>query len=94
MRNVPRIEYTPFFEKQRKAAPIAIRKAFLETLELFAEDPTHERLRNHPLTGTYAGYRSIDITPDWRAVFIILKSATRTIIRFHFLGTHQQLYGK
>jgi addiction module RelE/StbE family toxin len=89
MKNEPRIEFTPLFNKQRKAAPLEIKAAFREALELFLENPTHQALRNHPLTGKYAGFRSIDVTEGWRALY---RTEPKRII-FMELGTHPQLYG-
>jgi mRNA-degrading endonuclease YafQ of YafQ-DinJ toxin-antitoxin module len=68
MKKAPRIEFAPFFNKQRKAASLEIKEAFRETLDLFIEDSHHPALRNHPLTGKYAGIQSIDVTEDWRAL--------------------------
>jgi len=42
------------------------------------------------LTGKYKGFRSINITGDWRAVFRELKSGE--IVYFDLLGTHSKLY--
>jgi addiction module RelE/StbE family toxin len=88
MKNTPRIEFTPLFTKQRKAAPLEIKEAFREALELFLENPTHAALRNHPLSGKYAGFRSIDVTEDWRAIY----REEHERIKFVVLGTHEQLY--
>lgn len=87
------IKYTPLFSKQRKAAPFDIKIAFRETLELFLENPTYPHLRNHALREKYTGYRSINVTDDWRALFKVKESSTQTVITFHILGTHTQLYG-
>ncbi len=88
-----RIKYTVLFDKQRKAAPLEIKIAFKEARELFLDNPNHPHLRNHALREQFAGYRSIDVTSDWRELFKIHESKTRTIITFHILGTHIQLYG-
>ncbi len=93
MKNEPRIEFAPFFTKQRKAAPVEIKEAFLDTLELFLEDPDNPFLRNHRLRDKFAGLRSIDVTPDIRAVFREEQSGKRKVITFHMLGTHKDLYG-
>jgi addiction module RelE/StbE family toxin len=90
MKNEPRIEFTPLFNKQRKAAPLEIKQAFRDALDLFAENPNHQALRNHSLTGKYAGFRSIDVTGDWRALY---RTESECII-FVEIGTHPQLYGK
>ena len=92
--NSPLIKYTPLFNKQRRAASIEIKSAFREAIELFFDNPNHPSLRNHVLREQYAGYRSIDITADWRALFKIRKSKLKTVITFHILGTHAQLYEK
>ena len=89
MKKTPRIEFAPLFTKQRKAAPLEIKQAFRDALDLFSEDPTHPALRNHALTGKYAGFRSIDVTDDWRALY---REEPERIL-FMELGTHPQLYG-
>ena len=89
MKNEPRIEFAPLFTKQRKAAPLEIKQAFRDALDLFYENPNHVALRNHPLTGKYQGFRSIDVTEDWRALY---RTEPERII-FVEIGTHDQLYG-
>lgn len=88
MKNDLRIEFAPLFNKRRKAAPLEIKKAFRETIALFIENPDHPALRNHALKDRYAGFRSIDVTDDWRALY---RSERKRII-FVDLGTHEQLY--
>ena len=92
--NSLRIEFTNFFEKQRKSAPHEIRVAFRESLTLFIEDPSNSHLRNHPLQKKLAGYKSINITEDWRALFKEAQTGKQKIITFHKIGTHEELYGK
>jgi mRNA-degrading endonuclease YafQ of YafQ-DinJ toxin-antitoxin module len=94
MKNFPRIEFTPYFNKQRRLAPLEIKEAFFETLALLAEDPHNPFLRNHALKDKLSGYRSIDITDDWRAVFKETRSGNRTVFTFHMFGTHEELYGE
>jgi addiction module RelE/StbE family toxin len=89
MKNDPRIEFAPFFNKQRQAAPLEIKKEFLETLALFLVNPDHPSLRDHALKEKFAGYRSIDVTDDWRALY----RQERGRIIFVALGTHDELYG-
>jgi mRNA-degrading endonuclease YafQ of YafQ-DinJ toxin-antitoxin module len=90
--NVPLIEYTSLFNKQRQAVPLEIKEAFLEALRLFLTDPVHPVLRNHLLHGKLTGYRSIDVTEDYRAVFRETLTGRRALIVFHLLGTHKDLY--
>jgi addiction module RelE/StbE family toxin len=89
MKNAPRIEYSPLFNQKRKAAPLAIKQAFREALELFSYNPSHPALRNHSLTGKYQDFRSIDVTDDWRALY---RTENERIIFVDF-GTHVELYG-
>ncbi len=84
-----RIEFSPIFIKRLTQAPTEIKIAFREALELFLENPNHTALRNHPLTESYAGIHSIDVTGDWRALY----REERERIIFVELGTHNQLYG-
>lgn len=67
--------------------------AFIEALQFFKEDPSHSLLRNHPLKEKLAGYRSIDVTEDYRAIFKESKTRKQKIITFHKIGTHRELYG-
>ena len=90
--NSPIIEYRPLFNRQRKLAPLAIKVAFREALELFLDDPDHPSLRNHLLRNKFSGFGSINVNEDWRALFKIRKTKTQTVITFYLLGTHKQLY--
>jgi addiction module RelE/StbE family toxin len=89
MKKTLRIEFSPLFDKQRKAAPLEIKQAFRDALDLFSENHTHPALRSHPLTGKFAGFRSIDVTEDWRALY--REEPER--VYFSELGTHEELYG-
>ena len=53
--------------------------------------PIHRQLplRASLLTERYAGFRSIDVTEDWRALY---RTEQERII-FVEIGTHEQLYG-
>jgi mRNA-degrading endonuclease YafQ of YafQ-DinJ toxin-antitoxin module len=88
-----RIEYTSLFDKQRKAAPLAIKQAFLDALALYLEDPNHPALRNHSLKREFSGYESIDVTEDWRALLKEKQTGEQKVIIFHRIGTHKELYG-
>ncbi len=83
-----RVDFTNLFNKQRKEAPLEIKIAFREALDLFLENPNHEALRNHIVTGKYAGIHSIEVTDDWRALY---REESGRII-FVALGTHEELY--
>jgi len=87
------IKYTKRFRDQYRKADKQIKSAFAQTLDLFQADPQNPFLRNHVLRGTLAGFRSINVNEDWRAVFKEAKSDARTVGTFHLLGTHEELYG-
>lgn len=82
------IDYSRKFQKQLKKAPLEIKIAFQKRRELFNQDPFHPQLNNHLLTGKFKGFRSINVTGDWRAVY----SEYGNTIVFEVLGTHSQLY--
>lgn len=91
--NTERIDYAKKFLKQLKKAPLEVKIAFRKRLELFLKDPFHPILDNHGLTGQYAGFRSINVTGDWRGIFSEQKDeAGGKIVTFTVIGTHSQLY--
>ena len=83
------IDYSSKFLKQYAKVSDKIQTAVKERMALFEEDFYHPLLRNHELEGKYAGYRSINITGDWRALYRISDNK----ILFDLLGTHSELYG-
>ena len=87
---IKRIDFSRRFEKNLKKAPTTIKKAFRIRLEIFLTDKFSPLLNNHALIGKYEGYRSFNVSGDWRAVFRELNN--REIIYFDLLGTHSQLY--
>ncbi len=82
--------HTAKFRKQFKKLPTEIQKKFIERLNLFVVDQTHPLLRVHPLQGKYAGYWSINVTGDVRALY---RSDSEEIVLFALIGTHSSLYG-
>jgi addiction module RelE/StbE family toxin len=85
------IQYLPKFKKQYKKLPKKIQDQFDEKIQLFAVDPTHPMLKVHPLKGNFAGYWSMNVNGDVRALYIMQGDS---IIIFGLIGTHSQLYGK
>lgn len=86
------IDYSKAFDKQLKKAPIFIKVAFRKRLELFLKEPSHKSLRYHQLKGTLKMYHSINVTGDWRALFLIRTEENKETLVFEMLGTHSQLY--
>ena len=83
------VSFTRKFVKQFKKLPDKNRQQFKNRLELFLADQYHTLLRRHPLKGKYAGYYSIDISGDLRALF---RYQTENSVIFSLIGTHSQLY--
>jgi mRNA-degrading endonuclease YafQ of YafQ-DinJ toxin-antitoxin module len=44
------------------------------------------------LHGIWKGFKSIDVTSDWRAIYQEIKEGEGSIAYFTALGTHKQLY--
>ena len=88
------IKYAARFRSQYAKADNEIRGAFGQALEVFLEDQKDPHLRNHALRKKFVGYRSINVTDDWRAVFKERQTKKRITVTFHLLGTHKDLYGK
>ena len=84
------IQYSSKFKKQYKKLPKKIQTRFESRLRLFVKSPTNPQLRIHPLQGKYNGYWSMNITGDFRAIY--LKRGNEIII-FALIGTHSELYG-
>lgn len=87
------VKYTDSFLKQLKKSDVRIRKSFKQRLLLFVKDPKDLELNNHPLQRDYVGFRSIDITEDYRAIYKEVIQEDDTYIYFTSFGTHAQLYG-
>jgi len=86
------IKYDPDFLTKLKKLDVRIRKSFKERLEIFIGDPHNPQLNNHPLKRNYLGYRSIDITSNWRAIYAEKTEDNEVIAYFVDIGTHKQLY--
>ena len=68
-------------------------RVFFEKMKLFEKNPLALHLDNHALKEPYEGFRSIDITTDYRAIYEEVQSGDETIAYFFLLGTHKELYG-
>jgi len=84
------IQYLPKFKKQYKKLPKNFQEQFDERLQLFLIDPINPKLRVHPLMGKYAGYWSMNVNGDIRALYII---RDEILIIFALIGSHSELYG-
>ena len=87
------IKYSATFKKQYKKAPRKIQEKVKERISLFVQNPTNQLLNNHALTGKFQGYRSINITGDWRAIYSMrINLNSKREYYFELVGTHSQLY--
>lgn len=82
------VNYSKKFLKQFPKCPNDIRIKFKERLEIFKENKHAPILNNHFLSGKYKGYKSINVSGNYRAIF---EENLEDII-FIAIGTHSQLY--
>lgn len=61
-----------------------------DRIRLFSKDVFAQKLENHALLGNSQGFRSINITGDYRAIYIDVSEQAVLFVR---IGTHSQLYG-
>lgn len=83
------VNYSKSFIKQFKKSPQKIKSQLIKRLELFSKNPSYLSLHNHSLSGEYLGYRSINVSGDWRAIYVQM---SENAVLFIALGTHSQLY--
>jgi mRNA interferase YafQ len=83
------ISYSKNFIKQSKKLDNTIKDSLIERIELFTVNPLDPKLKNHSLKGKFKDYRSINITGDFRALYLIHDG----LVIFDLVGTHSQLYG-
>ena len=60
-----------------------------QRLLLFMEDPFDPILNNHALIGEYKGYRSINITSDYRAIYEEIREGMAFFVT---IDKHSNLY--
>ena len=87
-----KIVYDPAFVQKLKKVDVRIRKQVKARILLFWLNPHDPQLRNHSLKRKYAGYHSIDITEDWRAIYKEIIQGEELIAYFVIFGTHEELY--
>lgn len=85
-----RIDRSRRFKKQYKKLLKHLQMKADERILLFVANPFNGVLRNHSLSGEYAGCRSINITGDYR---IIYEENSKGFVEFLLIGTHDELYG-
>ncbi len=88
------IGFSPRFRKQYRKADVRIRHRIDDLLRIFKSNPNDLQLNNHELEREWIGYRSIDVTADWRAIYEEKTEGGEIVAYFIELGTHEQLYKK
>ena len=78
------------FDKAFSKVSPKIQIKFYECVEIFLNNQSDKRLRNHALSGNLKDFWSIDITGDWRLLYERIDEDT---VMFLDIGTHSQLYG-
>lgn len=79
------------FEKQLAKLSKGLRTKVRERVQILGVDSTHPPLNDHKLGPPYEGYRSINITGDYRLVYTKLDKDTYYL---RTIGTHHQLYDR
>lgn len=87
-----KIDYSKRFIKHLKKASRKIKISFRERLNIFVFDKSERILENHKLKGKWKGFRSINVTGDWRAVYHELGGGKIEWVEFVEIGTHSELY--
>ncbi len=62
-----------------------------ERLDLLHDESASPLLNDHALHAPYDGYRSINITGDYRLIY---RKVALDAIELHAIGTHAELYGQ
>ena len=83
-----RVTYKKKFIRQYEKLPEKIQKQFNERLGLMRKDIRHPLLRIHALRGDRRPYKSMNVTGDCRALFVIEEDE----VIFSEIGTHSELY--
>ena len=89
-----KVRYSPDFYRKYKKADVRIQNRVDEKIEVFLKDPYDLQLDNHTLKRQWGGYRSVDITSDWRAIYKETQIGDESVAYFVALGTHDELYRK
>lgn len=79
------------FKKDFKKLPKNVQDRFYEILKIFEENQYFFSLNNHRLSGKYSVYRSINITGDYRALYVEYIQIGQ-VVQFVRIGTHAELY--
>ncbi|OGG77159.1 hypothetical protein A3B35_02625 [Candidatus Kaiserbacteria bacterium RIFCSPLOWO2_01_FULL_54_24] len=65
-----RVELHRKFTKKFRKLPRDIRTRFVERKNLFSREPFHPLLNNHSVHKKFPGWRSVNVTGDYRALLV------------------------
>jgi len=85
-----KIEYSKNFIKKYKKSPSKIQKEFKDRLRIFLKNRQSQLLNYHRLSGKLKDISSINLSGDWRALFMEIEK--EDVIYFVAIGTHSDLY--
>jgi addiction module RelE/StbE family toxin len=80
---------TKHFKKKAAKLPKSIKIKLAERICFFMDEPKNIVLNNHQLNGKYSGYRSINVTGNYRIIYEELGDGSMRLID---IGTHGELY--
>ena len=83
------VDFHTSFDKQYKKLTTPQQKRAKSALLIFRQDPYNSSLRNHPLKGELAPYRSISAGGDLRLHYRVIDENRALFVS---VGTHSQLY--
>ena len=77
------------FKKKFQKLPLKIKQQYFERVELFLKNKFDSSLNNHSVDPIYPGWRSINITGDYRVLF---EEKSDNVVMFMRIDTHSELY--
>ena len=89
------IRFTSQFKKDLKLAKKQARdmEKLFDIIEKLANgEPLEARLRDHNLSGIYAGCRECHVEPDWLLIYELFEDVL--VLLLYRAGTHSELFKK
>lgn len=84
-----KIKYSKKFVKRYKKCSPKIQKIFIKRLNILIKNKQDSLLNYHKLHGKFKNVSSINLSGDWRVLFIEYNKDT---LYFVAIGTHSKLY--
>jgi addiction module RelE/StbE family toxin len=84
-----KIDYHKKFIKDFNKLSPKLKQKFYDRLRIFSREQFYPLLNNHPVDVVYPGWRSINVTGDYRALY---ETQGEDLVKFMRIGTHSELY--